>query len=828
MAAVAAVQPGPAAPEQNGPRSEGRQAQQPAPNASGNGISFRDLSDFDDICCEVVLDKLHLNFRTHKMNPAFADYPFSTDPPPANGFVNTFLPILREKVVNGRSPQQAVDALIKIMNTDRPSPSEFASERVFGPFPDFFHNKKPSQIEQFKEHAKRYLAMYLPSAGYEISRTYRYTSSGKAEACIVATRKWQPGDEMHFCCGLIAELTDEEEQWLKDRDFSVMFSVKANCMCLFLGPARFVNHDCRPNCKFMAHGQGGIMFKVIKDIEIGEEITAFYGEDYFGDGNSECLCATCGRNGRGGYRNEAENIAQDNFQLSTARPARMQRLGKPKEGELDVAGTFRKLLRQGDENSADQRLCLDCKTPISIHERTPVNGEEVTKCFRCIRHMAIFQQTWPHRKPYHEGSFRPAPVPKVRRVPKQLGEAMDMGLEFGADLEDLVGPSFALPPDALPFKTSFSVPDGADVTDIPSIGSLRVGTVVVLTKPLEGHNFDVATHIAIVGRGGALELLEPGRSYLHLGADFRYPLDIMREVGHSVSSVFQVEDGRDRPGGEFWDDEEQAHLYGDEDEVMEDCAQDDAGTDDRPDCSVSEDNGDTDTVAMTEESDLLLDRRAVEGRDTRSRSRDEDNVDDAARVAVMLRNLASVTVPLQTVERRGVSGIRAGGESRRVVFVDPGNDKALFWWPAIIVPPAEIDDKMPRVQEGQILVKYFEDGSFSHALTPKEDSFLVFDPAQEPYTYWAEKFGDKFLDHQAVKKARQFLEDGRLPAKFKWAYWEEEDRDAAGKAQYFSLLSSLPAPDSKKNKSTGSFVASFGFSIRLKRGTPRTLGRLSS
>lgn len=91
--------------------------------------------------------------------------------------------------------------------------------------------------------------MYLPNAGYEISRTYRYTNSGKAEACIVATRQWKTGDEMHACSGLIAELTDEEEQWLKDRDFSVMFSVKANCMCLFLGPARFVNHDCRPNCK---------------------------------------------------------------------------------------------------------------------------------------------------------------------------------------------------------------------------------------------------------------------------------------------------------------------------------------------------------------------------------------------------------------------------------------------------------------------------------------------------------------------------------------------------------------------------------------------------
>lgn len=149
--------------------------------------------------------------------------------------------------------------------------------------------------------------------------------------------------------------------------------------------------------QFMSYGQGGISFKVIKDIEIGEEITAFYGEDYFGDGNSECLCATCGRNGRGGYRNEAENVPPDQFQNSGTRAPRMQRLGKPKEGELDVVGTFRKLLKGADQNSAE-RVCIDCKTGIDPNERSRTPGEP-PKCYRCIRHMAIFQQVWPNRKP---------------------------------------------------------------------------------------------------------------------------------------------------------------------------------------------------------------------------------------------------------------------------------------------------------------------------------------------------------------------------------------------------------------------------------------------
>lgn len=155
----------------------------------------------------------------------------------------------------------------------------------------------------FKQHMRRYMQIYLPDCPFEVSSTNRYTITTH-EASIVARRFIKRNETIRYLSGIQVVITPEEEAALsvRKKDFSIVVSSRSRMASLFMGPARFANHDCGANAKLVITGQAGIDIVAVRSIDVGEEITVTYGENYFGENNCECLCQTCEDNLVNGWR----------------------------------------------------------------------------------------------------------------------------------------------------------------------------------------------------------------------------------------------------------------------------------------------------------------------------------------------------------------------------------------------------------------------------------------------------------------------------------------------------------------------------------------------
>lgn len=132
--------------------------------------------------------------------------------------------------------------------------------------------------DDFRRHLRRYVNIYLPDCPFEVSSTNRYTIVTQ-EAAVTARRYIKKGEVVKYLCGIQVIMTEEEEEMIKSsrRDFSIVVSSRNRTASLFLGPARFANHDCGANARLMTAGAAGMEIIAVTDIEIGDEITVSYG-----------------------------------------------------------------------------------------------------------------------------------------------------------------------------------------------------------------------------------------------------------------------------------------------------------------------------------------------------------------------------------------------------------------------------------------------------------------------------------------------------------------------------------------------------------------------
>ncbi|KAI0476831.1 hypothetical protein F4859DRAFT_480394 [Xylaria cf. heliscus] len=250
----------------------------PPSAAKRQPITLAQLSSYDDILTDVLVDHAYYWTTIPKNRPSYH---------PSRGVTEgEVTKIIQSHLIVGTDVEIAESKLLATNGLRR------------------FYNALQTSKEQedFRAHLRRYMHIYLPDCPFEVSSTNRYTIYSH-EAAITARKYIKKGQSIKYLSGIQVMITAKEDKELAKRkkDFSIVISSRNKCAALFMGPARFANHDCNANARLMITGQAGIEIVATQNIDVGDEITVSYAENYFGEDNCECLCKTCEENVANGW-----------------------------------------------------------------------------------------------------------------------------------------------------------------------------------------------------------------------------------------------------------------------------------------------------------------------------------------------------------------------------------------------------------------------------------------------------------------------------------------------------------------------------------------------
>ncbi|KAI9791093.1 MAG: Histone-lysine N-methyltransferase set9 [Peltula sp. TS41687] len=241
-------------------------------------LTLAQLATYDDVITDALIDRVYFWTQIRKNRTKYAASRGIREEDVAS--------IVRNTIIGAKDASKAESQLLQL-----PGLRKFA-ERL----------GTDKEREDFKRHLRKYVNIYLPDCPFEVATTNRFTVVSH-EAAVNARRVIKKGETVKYLSGIQVSLTAEEEMELDLRrgDFSIVMSSRKKSASLFLGPARFANHDCNANARLVTTGHNGMEVAAVRDIEVGEEITVTYGADYFGSGNRECLCETCERTLKSGW-----------------------------------------------------------------------------------------------------------------------------------------------------------------------------------------------------------------------------------------------------------------------------------------------------------------------------------------------------------------------------------------------------------------------------------------------------------------------------------------------------------------------------------------------
>ncbi|KAF2215365.1 hypothetical protein CERZMDRAFT_36076 [Cercospora zeae-maydis SCOH1-5] len=241
------------------------------------GLTLSQLANYDDWATDALVDKVYFWSHIRKLKASYHGSRHITQ--------EEMCKILQQEVVINKDASKAQELLLKTKGIAA------------------FHKalRTEDEREHFVRHLRQYIDMWLPNCPFEVCTTNRYTIT-TAEASIVARKNIRKDTEIEFLRGIQVEMTEQEERELSSNtDFSIVITSRRKRPSLFLGPARFANHDCNSNARLQTKGMHGIHIVARRNIVVGEEITVTYGTDYFGENNCECLCHTCEKLQRNGW-----------------------------------------------------------------------------------------------------------------------------------------------------------------------------------------------------------------------------------------------------------------------------------------------------------------------------------------------------------------------------------------------------------------------------------------------------------------------------------------------------------------------------------------------